>query len=126
MGETPSQNSLENYYFIAPLEFLELNVGKDTCIPIMPGLFFRTDVKAIVERFGEVFIKAAGALEHESLLRTKVVAYGECPKDSMPEMHPEQFIFIIYLWLRPFLRSLWLIKDHSINVGNSFAISGLV
>ena len=125
MGENQSQYSSKNYCFIAPLEFLQLDVGKETCVPIMPGLFFRTDVKAILGRFGAGFPNAVGALEHESLLRTKVVAFGECPKESMPEMQPQQFIQIIYLWLRPFLRSLWLIKDHSINVGNSFAIGGL-
>lgn len=112
----------ENYYFIAPLEFLHLDIGKETSIPIMPGLFLRTDSKAILDRFGDDFVCAAGTLEVTALLRTKVVAYGECPKSAVHGIDSGRFIVLMFLWLRPFLRSLWLIKDHSVNVGNSFSV----
>ncbi len=118
-------HSTKNYHFIAPLEFLHLEIGKETSVPIMPGLFFRTDPKAILDRFGKGFVPIIGTLEHETLLRTKVVAYGECPEDSMQGIHLKEFIKVMFLWLRPILRSLWLIKDHNINVGNSFSILGL-
>lgn len=108
--------------FLSRIEQVRLDLSGRWERDVMPGLKITNDTASVLKRIPLNAIPYIGRSELYHLETSDVVLVGDL--DSMPaeEADPLDLITMIFLWMSPVFRSMWMVKDNNARLGVSHMV----